>query len=121
MAENGELTSGNLVPGQMYRLQVEEDCTLPAYGTPETSAQVSLAPGAHWFGFIGTETSVTNAFATFGPVAGDKVISQDGGFAVYTFTEGVGSWVGTLTTLVPGKGYVYVSNANETKTLELGQ
>lgn len=117
MAETDELTSGDLVPGQMYRLQVEADCTLPAVSTPATSAQVYLAPGAHWFGFIGSETSVTDAFADFGPVAGDKVISQNEGFAIYNGTE----WVGTLTTLVPGKGYVYVSQATESKTLNLGQ
>ncbi len=116
MAETGELTSGNLVPGQMYRLQVEADCTLPATSTPASSASVSLAPGAHWFGFIGSETSVTAAFADFEPVAGDKVISQNDGFAIFNGTE----WVGTLATLVPGKGYVYVSNAEVSKTLNLG-
>ena len=116
-AETGELTSGNLVPGQMYRLQVAADCTLPAVSTPAASAQVSLAKGAHWFGFIGAESSVTAAFADFGPAEGDKVISQNGGFAIFNGT----AWEGTLTTLVPGQGYVYVSTANEAKTLNLGQ
>ena len=64
---------------------------------------------------------MTDVFEDFGPAAGDKVISQDGGFAIYTVVDGVGSWQGTLTTLVPGKGYVYVSQASETKTLYLGQ
>ncbi len=117
MTEDGEF-DGVFVPGKMYRIKVSEACEFTLNGTPAASAQVSLAPGAHWFGFIGTETSVTVAFADFGPVDGDKVISQDGGFAIYTASDG---WVGTLTNLVPGKGYVYVSNATETKTLYLGQ
>lgn len=120
MTEDGEPVS-TFVPGEMYRVLVNEDCEFTLAGASATSAEIDIEQGTNWFGFIGTETSVTNAFATFGPVAGDKVISQDGGFAVYTFTEGVGSWVGTLTTLVPGKGYVYVSQASESKTLILGQ
>ena len=60
---------------------------------------------------------MTEAFTDFEPEVGDKVVSQDQGFAIYDGEH----WVGTLTTLVPGKGYVYVSQASETKTLYLGQ
>ena len=124
IAQNDELEpTDNLVAGQMYKVKVNEDCTLSLDGEPFTTASVSLAPGAHWFGFIGTEMTVTAAFAGFGPEAGDKVISQDGGFAIYTVVNEVGSWQGTLMTLVPGKGYVYVSQDTnpDGKTLEMGQ
>ena len=123
LSQNDGPLSGDLdlVAGQMYKVLVSDDCILSLDGEPFTTASVPLAPGAHWFGFIGSETSVTDVFEDFGPAAGDKVISQDGGFAIYTVVDGVGSWQGTLTTLVPGKGYVYVSQASETKTLYLGQ
>ena len=118
IAQNVELEpTDNLVPGQMYKVKVNEDCTLSLEGEPFTTATVNIAQGYNWFGFIGSETTVTAAFADFGPVAGDKVISQNEGFAIFNGTE----WVGTLTSLVPGKGYVYVSQDTESKTLLLGQ
>lgn len=118
LSQDGTSLTGdiNLVAGQMYKVLVSDTCTLSLDGEPFTTATVSIASGLNWFGFIGSETSVTNAFASFNPVAGDKVISQNEGFAIY---DGE-AWVGTLTTLVPGKGYVYVSQDTETKTLNLG-
>lgn len=121
-AQNTNLVpTDNLIIGKMYMVQTNADCFMNLNGTPASSVEIEIEEGANWFGFIGVETTVTDAFEDFEPVAGDKVISQNEGFAIYTVVDGVGSWQGTLTTLVPGKGYVYVSNANETKTLELGQ
>ena len=110
---NGTLES--LVLGQMYRINTSSPCEFTFTGTKPASVQVSLARGVHWFGFTGSApTAVGTVFGTaFGPVAGDKVVSQNGGFAIYNGT----AWQGTLTTLLPGQGYVYVSQSNETKTL----
>ena len=110
---NGTLES--LVLGQMYRINTSSPCEFTLTGSKPASVEVSLAHGAHWFGFTGSApTAVGTVFGTaFGPVAGDKVVSQNGGFAIYNGT----AWQGTLTTLLPGQGYVYVSQSNETKTL----
>ena len=110
---NGTLES--LVLGQMYRINTSSPCEFTLTGAKPASVEVSLAHGAHWFGFTGSApTAVGTVFGTaFGPVAGDKVISQNGGFAIYNGT----AWQGTLTMLLPGQGYVYVSQSNETKTL----
>ncbi len=116
MTEDGEPVS-TFVPGEMYRILVNADCELTLMGAHATSAEIEIGQDANWFGFIGTEMSVDDAFADFEPEVGDKVISQDEGFAIYDGEN----WVGTLTTLVPGQGYVYVSQATETKTLYLGQ
>ena len=116
MTEDGEPVS-TFVPGEMYRILVNADCELTLTGASATSAEIDIEHGPNWFGFIGTEMSVTEAFTDFEPEVGDKVVSQDQGFAIYDGEH----WVGTLTTLVPGKGYVYVSQASETKTLYLGQ
>lgn len=116
MTEDGELVN-TFVPGAMYRILVNADCEFTLTGTPATSVEIEIGHGANWFGFIGAEMLVTDALADFEPEVGDKVVSQDQGFAIFDGS----TWVGTLTTLVPGKGYVYVSQASETKTLHLGQ
>ena len=109
--------SGNSVPGEMYRIQTTAPCTLTLTGTPIATAMVTINPGENWIGFVGTEKTITTAFADFTPATGDKVISQDEGFTIFNGTE----WEGTLDTLVPGKGYVYVSNDTTPKTLVIGE
>ena len=47
------------------------------------------------------------------PTTGDKVVSKNGGFAIYNGT----AWEGTLATLVPGQGYVYVAKGNTAQTV----
>ena len=112
---NGSLQS--LVPGQMYKIQTSASCVISDPGQPLTHVEVQLASGAHWFGFIGSASSaLVDVFGIgFGPTTGDKVISQDEGFAIYNGS----TWEGTLTALVPGKGYVYVSTSSNIKTLTM--
>lgn len=112
---NGNLLG--LTPGQMYKIKANTSCTLSLLGLPVTTATVTINQGENWFGYVGTEKTVAAALAGYSPTEGDKVISQDEGFAVFED----GEWQGTLTTLVPGKGYVYVSNAAEPKTLVIGE
>lgn len=108
---------GDIVAGQMYKIQTTAPCTLAVTGVPITSATVTLNPGENWFGFVGTTKTVAAAFAGFTPAEGDKIVSQEDGFAIFED----GAWHGTLTTLIPGKGYVYISNATTTKTLVIGE
>ncbi len=112
---SGDLQS--ISPGQMYRIQTNTACTLSLLGVPITSATITINQGENWFGFVGTAKPITTAFTNFSPAEGDKVISQDEGFAVYNGSV----WEGTLTTLKPGKGYVYISNATTSKTLVIGE
>ena len=105
--------SGNTILGQMYRIKTTEGCTLTVSGIRTAAAvTVTIAQGYNWFGYTGTQPlAIENLSIT--PANGDKVISQDEGFAVFNGT----SWEGTLTTLQPGHGYVYFSTAEETKTI----
>ncbi len=114
LAKNGT-PSGDIVPGEMYRIQTNAPCTLAVTGAPITTATIAINRGENWFGYVGTEKTVTDAFEGFTPAEGDKVVSQNDGFAIYEN----GAWVGTLGTLQPGKGYVYVSKDAGTKTLTL--
>ena len=112
--ENGQWsgTIDAIVPGAMYRIQTVEPCTLSVSGLPVASIVVDIVEGPNWFGYSGARPlDVDDLNIT--PAEGDKVVSQDEGFAI--FEDGV--WVGTLGTLQPGKCYVYVSRDNEEKTL----
>ena len=108
-----EMPTGNINPGKMLKIQTSAACALSLRGMPITAASITVNPGATWFGYIGEEAPITQALNGFPPSVDDKIISQDGGFAVYNGTE----WEGTLTTLEPGKGYVYVSTAAWSKTI----
>ena len=110
-SQNGTPT-GSLVAGQMYKIQTTTACTFTLSGTPFTNASVTITNGINWFGCIGTE-SLLLINLNISPATGDKLVSQDGGFAIYNGT----AWKGTLTSLQPGKGYVYYSTASQQKTL----
>lgn len=110
-SQNGTPT-GSLVAGQMYKIQTTTACAFTLSGTPFTNASVTITNGINWFGCIGTE-SLLLIHLNISPATGDKIISQDGGFAVYNGT----AWKGTLTSLQPGKGYVYISADNQSKTI----
>ena len=110
-SQNGTPT-GSLVAGQMYKIQTTTACTFTLSGTPFTNASVTITNGINWFGCIGTESLSLTALG-ISPATGDKIISQDGGFAIYNGNI----WSGTLTTLQPGRGYVYYSTASQQKTL----
>ena len=85
-------------------------------GRAVPTSSVTIHEGNNWIGYTGSETTnIGTGIVSFGitPVEGDKIISQDEGFAIYTITEGVGSWKGTLSTLRKGNGYIYVRPLTE--------
>lgn len=112
--ENEQWTGSleNIVPGQMYRIQTSAPCQF-SFGSDSVpnSVTITIVPGFTWFGYTGAHiTSISKAFGSgFTPTTGDKINSQDEGFAIY---EG-GTWTGSLKTLKPGHGYVYMSNGTE--------
>lgn len=108
MTKTGEVaTDAVLEPGQMYKIQTNADVdgvTIP--GVP-MAASISIGEDFNWIGYTGgTTDDISAALASYGimPNTGDKIISQDGGFAIYNGT----TWEGTLTQLTQGQGYVYV-------------
>ena len=119
--ENGSWsgTLQNIVPGQMYRIQTSAPVSLEVEGNHVNNVTFSIAPGYNWFGYLGMQpASITVALGTdFTPVEGDKINSQDEGFAIFEN----GRWTGDLTTLQPGHGYVYISNANQSQSVTFGQ
>ena len=99
---------------QMYKVYVSADCEITLVGTPidPTTHLVSINNGVNWIAFPLRESmSVTDAFAGF-PIDGDVVKSKMNNTRYIN-----GSWRGGLNTLVPGQGYMYISNAQETRIL----
>lgn len=100
--------------GLMYKLNMNDAASFSVVGSSidATNQTVTVAPGWNWIGFNSTVNMTLNdAFAGLNPVEGDMVKSQTG-FALYQGYE----WVGTLTALNPGKGYMYKSLSNVTRT-----
>ncbi len=105
-------TSETVSPGQMVKVYVNEDGMYNLTGRPIAPHITVDNPGVYWIGFTGepqgslAQTIINLLGIT--PLNGDKIISQDGGFAIYG-----PSWKGTLTGLVSGKGYIYVRPSTE--------
>lgn len=69
-------------------------------------------------GFPATQSmNLSEVFSSFTPEEGDRIVSFEDGSALYEDEE----WSGRLTRLEPGKGYIYISVADESKTLIIGQ
>ena len=78
---------------------------------------ITLNQGWNWISYPCSEPmSIDEALAGFTPMPGDILRSQTDGSATYTN----GRWRGSLTTLVPGKGYHYQSTDGTTRTFVFG-
>jgi len=100
---------------KMYMINVAEACeiTLAGASIDPTEHSITIKEGTNWIGFPLTQNmSLTNAFSGFA-VNGDMIKSK-GGTAQYNR----GRWQGSsLTELEPGKGYKYISNQSEDRSL----
>ena len=108
----GTLTALDL--SQMYKIEVLINAEIVLEGNPVDPSQVpaTLNVGNNWIAYpLAQNMTLTNAFASFA-ANGDKVQSQ-GSNANYNRNR----WQGQLTTLEPGKGYVYVNGQTSVRTL----
>ena len=110
-AWRGDLTEINV--GKMYKMQMRDASTLSVVGekVDPSAKSIKVKSGWNWIGYTASfNTSVADAFADLNPQDGDVVKSKND-FAIYNSYE----WVGTLTALAPGSGYMYYSTANAEK------
>lgn len=94
-----------------YRVKAQRTTALTVDGAAVNCAQtpIIINKGWTWIGYLPLQTmSVSDALADIEPVSGDLVKSKTA-FAVYDGAQ----WVGTLTRMTPGEGYMYRSNAAE--------
>ena len=104
-----------IAPSTMYMIHVDEQMSANIVGIlAEPSAQtITLYPGVNWIGYPCTENlPIATALGNLTPAEDDIIKSYNGDLATYSG----GAWHGTLTTLQPGKGYIYQSKADVTKT-----
>lgn len=98
----GNITA--LEPGRCYKVLATKDATLTCSGEAgDGPVAVEVKKGWNWVGFpLAEETSPGAAIS--GAEEGDRIVGSDG-----EATYSGGQWTGTLTTLTPGKGYLYLS------------
>ena len=97
----------SISPYEAYKVEVSEKVAYVLSGIEYNPANpIELFSGWNWLGYpVNQVLSVNEALANVTPSAGDHIVGQDG-FAVYEN----GSWIGTLTSLKPGTGYMYHAN-----------
>lgn len=106
----GDLATLNVTAG--YKLKVSENVILAvASRTVDASTPVSLAKGWNWIGYLPSMAqTVSTALENYEATAGDRIISQDDGFAEYDGT----AWVPSDFMMWPCKGYMYKSGKDAT-------
>ena len=112
---DGKLEMEGLLNDKMYMIKTSRSCTVTLEGTPvdPSTVQIPINKGWNWIGFPFAEAvSVDVAFADFQASEGDKLKSVNKNT---TFEDD--EWDGSLVTLEPGKGYMYYSTSNTSKTL----
>lgn len=96
-----------LQPAEAYKLQMKQAADVVLQGkTYDAHQSVMLQAGWNWKGFpLNHATTLDVALAHHNASVGDVVVGKEG-FSIYD-TNG---WVGTLTTLTPGRGYMIYSS-----------
>lgn len=106
-------TLNSMDVAQMYKINVPSDCVITLFGNPinPTEHPVTINKGANWIGFpFNSDMSLSTAFNGFA-VSGDMVKSKDR----YSSFNG-SKWRGTFNTLEFGKGYIYKTNVQNSRT-----
>ena len=101
-----------LESGQLYKIEMEEEHTYDFDGQVSASARtVSLRSGWNWLGYPSTGIQTIDAALSNSPVSEGDIMLGQNGFAIYDKKDG---WVGTLSTLAVGVGYMYKSDNAKT-------
>ena len=112
--ELGYSTNNNLVleVGKMYMVQMANAFSTTVSGSIVDPAEhtITLKPGSNWIGLIGTqEMTLETALSNLTPTHLDNIKTQEGSSTYYNNR----GWIGKVTRLVPGKGFIYQSKATQ--------
>ena len=111
----GQLTNADFNNESCYQINTSAACNVTMTGTYANPANhpIQLYSDWTWIGYpCGTEQAAATAFSGFTPMAND-VLKDQFSFTVYYESFG---WFPAYT-MKPGTGYMYQSNATETRTL----
>ena len=103
-----------MLPGRMYKVLSSNAAEISIIGQTLKPSElpVEIVSGYNWIGYNANfNASLADAFANLHPADGDVVRSKRA-FAIYDNHE----WMGTLTQLTPGEGYLYYNSTSETKS-----
>ena len=106
---SGTLVSNSyaIEPGYMLKIKTQNSGSFSILGIPQGGCgSVGQAPGYYWLGYASPHAlPIEEALGpNFWSEPGDTITDQDGNTATYDGS----SWSGTLTTLQPGHGYIYL-------------
>ena len=93
---------------------VPEACEITLKGKPidPTTLSFTITPGINWIAFpYNEDMTVSNFFASF-PINNKDVVKSQ----LQNTRYNNGRWAGQLTTLIPGKGYIFNSVATGERT-----
>ena len=111
----GSLKSINNETG--YKIQTSAACDIDMTGTLATSGDhpITIGNGWNWIGYPVMTTQSPNAALTGFQPENKDVIKGQSGYARYDSNSG--TWKPASFTLVPGRSYLYYSNATESKSM----
>lgn len=104
---------------QMYKIRTSVGSEISLTGIPAIPSNhtINISYGWNWIGFPSASSiSLEDALAGFSPENEDQIKSSSQFAQFYDF-EGFTFWDGGLTTLTPGRGYMYKSNSTTPKQL----
>ena len=99
---------------KMYKMTFTEEVelTFTALAADPADHPITIKNGSNWIGFpVQQSMSVKDAMANLTKTSGDRIKSKNG----YTTWLG-SSWMGTLSNLEPGHGYVYMAKGSTEQT-----
>ena len=101
----------SLMPEKTYKVKTPAALTTTVSGKLHdlAAAPIEMEKGWNWVSYPFYKT-VPLQNAVVGAEEGDYIISHQNGFAEYA----EGQWVGTLSSLAPGNGYLYKSSSRKT-------
>ena len=109
---DGNISDLDLSKMYMVYTNAAVELVLNSSSLDPATTEITLVPGYNWIGYpVSQSLNINYALSGLTPTMGD-VIKSESAMAMYTGT----SWVGSLTFLEPGKGYIYKSNASQEKT-----
>lgn len=98
---------------QMYMINTSAIHTLEVSGNiVDSDQEIVINGGWTWIGYpTDKNVAINDALANLKPQLGDRIKTQDNGYAEYIHNEtyNVSYWSGSLATLIPGEGYKYYS------------
>jgi hypothetical protein len=101
-------------PAQMYKMQLCSQQSMTLEGQPADNNPITLGAGYNWLGYLPQgQQEINLALANLSPLpAEDNRLIGQNSFAVYY----QGQWIGSLTQLEPGDGYIIELSSESTLT-----